>query len=68
MMVDAAVVRGVDEVKLLCSLHEVVIMSKVMVNHVRKKKEGATRWENVKKKKKRGDGKNNTTIAIIWSG
>ena len=34
MMIDVVVVRDVDEIKLLCSLHEVMIMSKVMINHV----------------------------------
>ena len=34
MMVDV-VIHGADEVKLLCSLHEVMITSEVMVNYVK---------------------------------
>ena len=34
MIIDVVVVRNVDEIKLLCSLHEMIIMSKVMINHV----------------------------------
>ena len=33
MIIDV-VVHGVDEVKLLCSLHEVVISDEVVVNYV----------------------------------
>ena len=33
MMIDV-VVRGVDEIKLLCSLHEVVITSEVVISYV----------------------------------
>ena len=33
MMIDV-VVRGVDEIKLLCSLHEVVISDEVVVSYV----------------------------------
>ena len=33
MIIDV-VVRGVDEVKLLCSLHEVVISDEMMINYV----------------------------------
>ena len=33
MVVDVAI-HGADEVKLLCSLHEVVVTSEVVVNYV----------------------------------
>ena len=36
MIIDV-VVRGVDEIKLLCSLHEVVISDEVMVSYVNEK-------------------------------
>ena len=45
MMIDV-VVRGVDEIKLLCSLHEVVVTSEVVVSYVT-----AIHFQNNEKKK-----------------